>query len=142
MKDLLAFVILFISFCCNIYRKVNSKLLQNAHTYNILKLRRRIDCLETKDFYGKLLKIATIFGLLVVVVLGFDKIRTIFDTILSAFMPFLVGGLIAVILNIPVRFFENKLFKKQGKIIDKIKRPISINLYRIYCRSRNCRSCF
>ena len=82
--------------------------------------------MESKDFYGKMLKIATIFGLLVVVVLGFDKMRTIFDTILTAFMPFIVGGLMAVILNIPVRFFENKLFKKDGKIINKIKRPISI----------------
>ena len=82
--------------------------------------------MEAKDFYSKILKIATIFGLLVVFVLGFDKMRTIFDTILSAFLPFFTGGLIAAVLNIPVRFFENTLFKKTGKIIDKIKRPISI----------------
>ena len=82
--------------------------------------------MESKDFYGKILKIATIFGLLFVIVIGFDKMRTIFDTILTAFMPFIVGGLMAVILNIPVRFFENTLFKKDGKIINKIKRPISI----------------
>ena len=82
--------------------------------------------MEAKDFYSKILKIATIFGLLIVVVLGFDKMKTIFDTILSAFLPFLTGGLIAAVLNIPVRFFENKLFRKSGKIIDKIKRPVSI----------------
>ena len=82
--------------------------------------------MESKDFYSKILKIATVFGLLIVVVLGFDKMRTIFDTILTAFMPFIVGGLMAVVLNIPVRFFEQRLFKKDGKIINKIKRPISI----------------
>ena len=55
--------------------------------------------MESKDFYGKILKIATIFGLLFVIVIGFDKMRTIFDTILTAFMPFIVGGTtLAVIL--------------------------------------------
>lgn len=44
------------------------------------------------------------------------------------FLPFLIGGAIAFILNIPMNAIENKLFKKwQGKTA-KAKRPISMVL--------------
>ncbi len=41
--------------------------------------------------------------------------------------PFIYGGVIAFILNIPLRFFENRLLKKwTGKAADKLKRPLGI----------------
>ncbi len=44
-------------------------------------------------------------------------------------MPFLAGGAIAFILNIPMNFLEKKLFRKwEGKSAKKLKRPISLVL--------------
>lgn len=44
-------------------------------------------------------------------------------------IPFLLGGAIAFILNIPLNGIENKIFKKwQGKTADAMKRPVSIVL--------------
>lgn len=43
--------------------------------------------------------------------------------------PFLYGGVIAFILNIPLRFIENRIFKKwTGKSSEKLKRPAGIVL--------------
>jgi len=45
----------------------------------------------------------------------------------SIFMPFLIGGAIAFILNIPMTGIEMKLFKNgNGRIASKIKRPVSM----------------
>ena len=47
----------------------------------------------------------------------------------SIFMPFLIGGAIAFILNIPMAGIEKKLFKRgTGRISSKIKRPVSMVL--------------
>ena len=43
--------------------------------------------------------------------------------------PFLYGGVIAFVLNIPLRVFERKLFKRsKGKVAGKLKRPICLIL--------------
>lgn len=43
--------------------------------------------------------------------------------------PFVVGGIIAFILNLPMNLFETKLFAGwKGKVADKLKRPISMVL--------------
>lgn len=43
--------------------------------------------------------------------------------------PFLVGGIIAFILNLPLRWIETKVLKKwNGKVAKKIKRPVCIVL--------------
>ncbi len=47
----------------------------------------------------------------------------------SIFMPFIIGGAIAFILNIPMVGIEKKLFKnRNGRIASKIKRPVSMIL--------------
>ncbi len=50
------------------------------------------------------------------------------STILSLLLPFLLGGCIAFVLNVPMRKIESLLFHKTGKIIDRIKRPLSFVL--------------
>ena len=82
--------------------------------------------MDSDKFKIKIIKIATIFTVLVVLILGFDKVKFILNTTISAFAPFIIGGILALVLNIPVRFIENKIFKRKGKFIDKIKRPLSI----------------
>ena len=43
--------------------------------------------------------------------------------------PFLYGGVIAFVLNIPLRVFERKLFKRsKGKVAGKLKRPVCLIL--------------
>lgn len=47
--------------------------------------------------------------------------------LLEIMKPFLYGGVIAFILNIPLRFIESKILNNwTGKIADRIKRPLSI----------------
>lgn len=47
--------------------------------------------------------------------------------VLEMFKPFLYGGAIAFVLNLPMKWIENKLLGKwKGKATDKLKRPIGI----------------
>lgn len=43
-------------------------------------------------------------------------------------LPFVVGGVIAFIVNIPMNFFERKLFRKKNKWSEKLARPVSLLL--------------
>lgn len=53
-------------------------------------------------------------------------------SVMRVFMPFLIGGAIAFILNVPMHFIEEKLFgsgkAKKNKITQKIARPVSLFL--------------
>ena len=86
--------------------------------------------MDTQDFKEKILKIATIFCICVIFILGYDKVGTILKTLFQAFVPFLIGGIIALILNITVKFLENKIFKKwnKNKFQTKCKRILSITI--------------
>lgn len=84
--------------------------------------------MDETNFRRKIIKIITFFTIAVVFILGYDKVTYVGGIILSALFPFLAGGVFAVILNMPVRFFENRVFKWNGRIGKKIKRPISIFL--------------
>ena len=49
--------------------------------------------------------------------------------VLSILLPFIIGGVIAFILNIPMKGIEDKVLKKwRGKAAAKAKRPISMVL--------------
>lgn len=49
--------------------------------------------------------------------------------LLGMLVPFLTGGAIAFVLNLPLRTIENKLMKKwNGKVTGRLKRPLSILL--------------
>lgn len=48
---------------------------------------------------------------------------------ISIIKPFILGGVIAFIVNLPMKWIENRLFKKwQGKSAEKLKRPLSLVL--------------
>ena len=76
----------------------------------------------------------TLFGLVAFGVLLFWALQnlsllgSICSTVFSLILPFLLGGCIAFILNVPMRKIESLLFRKSGKIADKIKRPVSLVL--------------
>ena len=69
----------------------------------------------------------TIFCVVAILLLfGFEKIGTVFDMIMDVAMPFFIGAVLAVILNIPTTFFEKRVFKKQWKRCETWKRPLSV----------------
>ena len=49
------------------------------------------------------------------------------EKIISIFMPFIIGAVIAFIINVPMRGIEKKLFPKSKKF-DKFRRPVSLVL--------------
>lgn len=66
-----------------------------------------------------------IFGLV-----NFEKILSLLEYIVDVFAPFLLGILIAFVINVLINFLEKRIFGKikSGKIWDKIKRPISVTV--------------
>ena len=54
----------------------------------------------------------------------FDVVITMFRLVISIVMPFLIGGVIAFILNVPMKKIEKHLFTKNKKM-DKVRRPLA-----------------
>lgn len=44
-----------------------------------------------------------------------ENVKVVFNTVLAILSPFITGGCIAFVLNVPMRFFENKLTKITGE---------------------------
>lgn len=80
----------------------------------------------------KIKQIRWLMVLAAVLVLGILYSSSVFAGIGFAFQiakPFLYGGVIAFVLNLPMKAFENKLLRKwKGKAADKLKRPVSMTL--------------
>lgn len=66
-------------------------------------------------------------AVLVLAVTHLDKVFTGAGFVVGIFKPFLIGGAMAFVFNIPMTTIENKLFAKECKI-SKWKRPISFLL--------------
>ena len=94
------------------------------------------------NYAKKFLKIAVIFGVLIILVLGFEKIHSIFTIVANACAPFIVGTVIAIILNMPTRFFENKLFRWKNKKFPKLKRGLALLLSIIIFAALITGTCF
>lgn len=94
------------------------------------------------NYAKKFLKIAVIFGVLIILVLGFEKIHSIFTIVANACAPFIVGTVIAIILNMPTRFFENKLFRWKSKKFPKLKRGLALLLSIIIFAALITGTCF
>lgn len=68
-------------------------------------------------------------ALIVLVLIYSDEVFSTIGMFIGFMKPFIYGGVIAFILNIPLRFIENRIFKKwTGKVAEKLKRPIGIVL--------------
>ena len=70
-------------------------------------------------------------ALLVVVLWKFDVVLDVLKTIGQIIFPFILGGAIVFVINVPMSFLEKKIFenvKKKNKIVRKLKRPISLIL--------------
>lgn len=90
----------------------------------------------SKAAMKKVLLIITFTVLLLVGLQNFSSVTGFFGAIGSVLSPFLLGAAIAFLLNIPMRFFERKIFPLAPEIVQgkgkgtriwyKLKRPVSL----------------
>ena len=79
----------------------------------------------------KIRELIVFTALLVVALWKFDVVLGVLKTIWEIIFPFVLGGAIAFLTNVPMSFLEKKIFenvKKKNKIVRKLKRPISLIL--------------
>lgn len=79
----------------------------------------------------KIRELIVFTALLVVALWKFDVVLGVLKTIWDIIFPFVFGGAIAFLTNVPMSFLEKKIFenvKKKNKIVRKLKRPISLIL--------------
>lgn len=73
-------------------------------------------------------------GLVVLALMKVDLLWQAFVFCVQIVSPFLVGGAIAFVINLPMSFYERKLFEKEAKsikakkMLEKAKRPVSMLL--------------
>lgn len=67
---------------------------------------------------------------LLVALMNFKAVAGVIGTVIGLFMPLIVGGVIAFILNVPMHFFEKQIdkiiTKKPVKLLKKLRSPISL----------------
>ena len=79
----------------------------------------------------KIRELIVFTALLVVALWKFDVVLGVLKTIWRIIFPFILGGAIVFVINVPMSFLEKKIFenvKKKNKIVRKLKRPISLIL--------------
>ena len=70
-------------------------------------------------------------ALLVVALWKFDVVLDVLKTIWQIIFPFILGGAIVFVINVPMSFLEKKIFenvKKENKAVRKLARPVSLLL--------------
>lgn len=84
--------------------------------------------MEKKTFKSILL-IVTYTLLLAYVLFNFENMASLFGMLISVVLPFIIGGALAFVLNVPMKAIERILFKKaKSKVANKLKRPVSLLL--------------
>ena len=79
----------------------------------------------------KIRELIVFTAFLVVALWKFDVVLGVLKAIWGIIFPFILGGAIAFLTNVPMSFLEKKIFenvKKKNKIVRKLKRPISLIL--------------
>ena len=79
----------------------------------------------------KIRELIVFTALLVVALWKFDMVFGVLKTIWRIIFPFILGGAIAFLTNVPMSFLERTIFKKakkENKIVKKLSRPISLLL--------------
>lgn len=79
-------------------------------------------------------KIMILITFTILLLVGLMNVGVVMNTVGWSFgilMPFIIGGGIAFLLSVPMRLFEEKIFRKgktDNKVLNKIRRPMSILL--------------
>lgn len=82
--------------------------------------------LTKKDIISIIISI----GVVIFALVNFERIVDLLVYIIKIFSPFIIGALLAFMLNVLVNFIERRVFGKikSGKRWNKVKRPLSITL--------------
>ena len=79
----------------------------------------------------KIRELIVFTAFLVVALWKFDVVLDVLKAIWGILFPFVLGGAIAFVTNVPMSFLEKKIFgrvKKENKAVEKLARPISLFL--------------
>ena len=76
----------------------------------------------------KIRELIVFTAFLVVALWKFDVVLDVLKAMWKIIFPFVLGGAIAFVTNVPMSFLEKKIFKKQNKATEKLARPISLLL--------------
>lgn len=80
----------------------------------------------------KIKEIIVFTAILIVCLWKYDVVLDIVLSVLHIFLPFIIGGAIAFVLNVPMNFFQRHLFPEEriekSKIGKKLARPVSMVL--------------
>ena len=79
----------------------------------------------------KIRELIVFTALLVVALWKFDVVLDVLKTIWQIIFPFILGGAIVFVINVPMSFLEKKIFenvKKENKAARKLARPVSLLL--------------
>lgn len=80
----------------------------------------------------KIKEIIVFTAVLLVCLWKYEMVFSVFRFILNILLPFIIGGAIAFVLNVPMNFFQRKLFpdekKEKNKTLEKIEKPVSLIL--------------
>ena len=76
----------------------------------------------------KIRELIVFTALIVVALWKFEVVIDVLKTIWGIIFPFVLGGAIAFVINVPMSFLEKKIFKKQNKAAEKLARPVSLLL--------------
>lgn len=79
----------------------------------------------------KIRELIVFTALLVVALWKFDVVLDVLKTIGQIIFPFILGGVIVFVINVPMSFLEKKIFenvKKENKTARKLARPVSLLL--------------
>ena len=80
---------------------------------NVKRKQRKLNLELNNSNMKKLIKLIIITVLVVFCVFRFDKIYACGTWIIGLLMPFVIGFAIAFILNVPMKGFENLLFRNE-----------------------------
>ena len=79
----------------------------------------------------KIRELIVFTAFLVVALWKFDVVLDVLKAIWGIAFPFVLGGALAFMINVPMSFLEKKIFgrvKKENKAVEKLARPISLLL--------------
>lgn len=82
-----------------------------------------------KENMRKIRKLILFTALLIVVLWKYEEVLEVLGYVGHLIFPFLLGGAIAFVLNVPMNFIERHLFTKKvrkNKVADKLARPVSL----------------
>ena len=84
-----------------------------------------------KENMRKIRKLILFTALLIVVLWKYEEVLEVLGYVGHLIFPFLLGGAIAFVLNVPMNFIERHLFMekvRKNKVLDKLARPVSVEL--------------